>query len=82
MWSEPLKYQDVDFHLLKPASSAHLWPSWIKEVEDTDVGVCSGVIMNDLKLELYNEKGAFCLKSIVNPVQTIVSLLQFSKIFK
>lgn len=52
MWPEPLKYQDVAFHLLKPASSAHLWPSWIKQVEHTDVGVHSRVIMNDLKLEL------------------------------
>lgn len=52
MWSEPLKYQNVDFHLLKPAFPAHPWPSWIKQMEHTDVGVCSGVIMNDLKLEL------------------------------
>lgn len=52
MWPEPLKDQDVAFHLLKPASSAHLWPSWIKQAEHTDVGMRSRVIMNDLKLEL------------------------------
>lgn len=51
MWPEPLKYQDVVFHLLKPASPAPLWPSWIKQAEHTDVGVRSRAIMNDLKLE-------------------------------
>ena len=40
------------------------------------------MIMNDLKLELHDKKVVLHLRSSVNPMQSIVLLLQFSRSYK